>query len=292
MRVSESLIYSRMARSTTTARARLEAATKPLLTGKKATRPSEHPLHAQRVARVEREMTRAQQYTANISRVQIYHQMVETTITNATDILDQMNVTALAMANTQVDDGARQAAAAEVSQLLDSLQSLANAKYDGRYLFSGRMQDKPAYDPAFQFQGDAEGRTLPIGDNLTIKGDVTGPQVFGEAGSTAFEAAENLVAALENNDVEAIQSAMEEIQAAHKQAVEARMRVGFTMSDLQSVLHFHEENLFTQEVQRAQLDDVDIARAASEMAFAENVYQSSIETAKRLTRMLDAQLQL
>ena len=290
MRVSDSNIYNRIATSTSAALSRLDEVSAPLVTGKKITRPSEDPIQAQRQMRVDREIRQSDRYRSNISRVQVYHQFAETSVNNVVDTLSDMS----AMANDSMDAGARMAAAAEVKQMLEGLKAMSNARFNGRYIFAGRKQSAPAYDDQMKFQGDFLGRTVPIGDELSSPGDVTGPNVFGSGndGPTAFEAAQGLIDALENNDGDGIAAALEDLTEAHTRATQALTSIGFVLKDLFNVDNMHVESNLTHQIHKAELEDVDITTAASQLAFAQNVYQVSLQTSARLNQILNSQTQL
>ncbi len=292
MRVSEASIYNRISRQTRTARNRLANASEPLMTGQKINRPSDDPQQANRIAGNQRTQSELELFRGNISRLNLYHQVVETSVTQVVEDLSDLSTLAMSMANDTMDADARKLASEEVSALIDSMKGLANAKFNGRHIFAGRKQDQPPYDAAGTFVGDATGRVVAVGENMEVKGDLTGPTVFGQPGSSAFEAAEELKAALLANDGDAIAAAMTKIDAAHKTATSALVRVGYAMNHLHNVDVHHEETLFTHKIQRASLEEVDISKAASEMAFAEHVYQTAIQTASQLNRILDMETKL
>lgn len=291
MRVTESLIFKRITTDHAKARQRLDQVSRQLMTGQKMERPSDDPLATQRLARNQRELASTERFKNNIGRAETYHQIVDTTIGSVVGVLEEMTVVAIQMANDSQDASARKAAAASVTQLLDQLEALANSKHDGRYLFAGRTQDKPAYVDGV-FQGDPVGRKIPIGDGVEIAGDTPGPGIFGAAGLNAFAAAKDLIAALNADDGDAIAVALDSLNASHETAVGAHTKVGHTLSELSAMELVHDDKKFIYEKQQANLLGVDVAKAASELAFAETVYQSSIDTARQIVRMLNLETQL
>lgn len=292
MRVTEALMYNRIARQTERARAQLDDASRPLMTGQAHASPSEDPTYTQRKTQVERALQRSGQYRNNIGRVTTYHQIVETTISNVTTALEDMSALAVSMASTTADAAGRKAAAANVKAVLESVQAQANAKFDGRYLFAGRLQDKPAYDANFQFQGDAAGRKVPVGDNLTVGADVTGPSVFGggvDGSPSVFAVLQGFITALESDDTKGIQASLDSLNAIHEHAVLARSSVGDVLSQLQAADLYQEDLQYTHEKQHTELTGVDIGKAASEMAFAQQVLQAAIDTSRQITQAIGSQ---
>ncbi len=288
MRISGSMLYDRITGGLNAAQRRLAKASAPLMSGHRVEKPSDDPIRAQRLAKAERAMSRSDRFRANGSRNMLYHQVVETTVQSVVDALSDLSNLANAHANDTMTASERMAAAGAAEGLLDSLKSYGNAKFNGRFLFSGRLQDQPAFDANGVFQGDAVGRKLEISEGVLVKGDVTGPEVFGPSGSTAFEAAQALVDALNANDTNAIQDALGKLNAAHATAVEAMSQTGTTMVDIMRSDSYEEDQHFTAELRRNKLDEVDVAEAASQMSFAETTYQTAIQVASRINRLLDS----
>ncbi|MFT7624287.1 MAG: flagellar hook-associated protein 3 FlgL [Myxococcota bacterium] len=288
MRISESMMYRRISTSLSGAQSKIAEATEPLMTGHRINRPSDDPIRAQRLARADRTMAKAEQFRGNVSRNMVYHQVVETTVTNVTDTLSEMSTLAIAMANDSLSAGDRASAAAQVDSMIEALESYGNAKFNGRFLFSGRIQDQPAYDASMAFVGDTVGRTVQVSEGLEVSADVTGPTVFGDQGSSAFEAAQALSDALKANDTAGIQTALGLINASHEQSTRALTEIGFTMVDMNRADSYQEDKAFTTELHRASLDEVDVAEAASAMSFAEGVYNTAIQVASRINRLVDS----
>jgi flagellin-like hook-associated protein FlgL len=110
--------------------------------------------------------------------------------------------------------------------------------------------------------------------------------------TSAFQAAQDLQAALLANDVTAITAAMESLNASFEQSVKARAKVGHVLADLSSVQSAHADTKTAVDIALAELVGVDIAAAASETAFAESVLQTALDTASQLVRAMKVDGQL
>lgn len=294
MRVTDGQLFQRISTATRKSRVALQDVSEPLMNGQSIARPSEDPLKAHRIERARRAERRATQFDSNISRTQVYHQVVETSAVQVVDILGEMQTLSIMMANGHIDPGTRQAAAVQVDHMMDGLRSIGNAKHDGRYIFAGRTQNNPAYDANNQFVGDPIGRTVQIDDGQSITADVSGLTVFGDPadGPTAFDVAQAFKEALESNDNAAIQQSISALKDAHTRSTLALTHVGFVLQELSSAKSFQEDKHFQAEVRESQLSSADIAKAASDLALAENVYEASLSIARRLTQTLRSDTQL
>ena len=295
MRVTEALLYGRMGRNNTLSRQRLDKTSLPLMTGRAIDRPSEDPLRAARIEQAGRGLRRTDMHQGNIDRVRVYYQSVEATVGTVVEQLSELQAIAVSMVNGGLNPNNLAATAAQVASIADSMLSVANSKYSGKHVFSGRLENTPAYDAAGNYQGDAVGRTVSVTDGYAIQSDLSGLEVFGDPGAgevTAFQAAQNLEAGLLANDNNMILAALDELNAAHTKATGAWSTIGFRMDELQHYEQVAGDQALNYEIQESQLVGTDYAKAASEMQFAETVYQASLATSSKLMDVLKMEARL
>lgn len=289
MRITESIIYKLMAHETLQAQANMEKAGRPLMTGRRFSRPSEDPVFADRTAKLEREFTKTIQLKRNIDRTKGYYSVVDATLQNVGDVLINLQTLAISQANDLLGPNERLAGAAEAKQLADTLAGFANGRFDGKFMFAGRLENVAPYDPALNFVGDAIGRKVQIGETVQIDAHITGVQIFGNAALgdvTAFQAAQNLITALNANDTAGITAALAELNSSHERLTVAQAKVGSRLSELQTTDFLLADVNVARKREYATLANVDVAKAASELAFAENVLQASVDTARQVNRAL------
>jgi len=265
------------------------------MTGQRYTDPSDNPMHAQRVERARRGQRESERFMEAITRLDGYHTMVDSTAASVTDSLVELSTLAVQMSNDSVDGAQRAIAAEHVGQLMDHMHSMANASYNGRYLFSGRLEDTPPYSDTYDYQGDDQVREVPVSHGVSVNADVLGTTIFGDAAAgelTVFDAAAALKTALEANDGDAIANALEGLKLTQQRVVAGRSRAGMVLGDLQKLQTHHEDLQFAYRVEENDLVSTDIAQAASELAFAEQVYQASLSTSSRITELLSRELRL
>ena len=295
MRVTEALIYGRMGRNNTIARARLEKSSQPLMTGHAIERPSEDPLLANRIEQSKRGKRRASMFQNNIERTRVYYQHIETAVGGVVEDLSELQSIAISMVNGAMNADNKAMVAVQVESILESMRALSNTKFDGRYVFSGRLENTPPYDATDTYQGDPIGRTVPIADGYAIQADLSGLEVFGDPGTgdpTAFQAASNLQAALLANDNTQVLAALAELKTAHQNATLAWSGVGFRLDELQRFDGVANDQEMEYQAQESKLIGADYAKAASDMQFAETVYQASLATSSKLMDILKLEARL
>ena len=295
MRVTEALVYNRMGRNNTLSRQRLDKTSLQLMTGRSIERPSDDPLLASRIEQANRGMRRTDRFRENIAQTDTHYRNVESTVATVVDQLSELSELAISMVSGAMNADNKSYAAEQVTNILQSMRALGNMKYDGKYIFSGRLETTPAYDDLGNYQGDAIGRTTEVTDGYSIQADMSGLEVFGDPGAgatTAFQAAENLRTGLLANDNTQILAALEELQAAHKTATGAWSVIGYRLSELQQYDGINDDQKINYAEQEADLVGADYAKAASEMQFAETVYQASLATSSRLMEILKMEARL
>lgn len=294
MRITESLIYSRMRRDTLATQARYDDATRPLMTGQKATRPSEDPAHAQEMARLDRAMARQESYRGVIDTLDRKYQTIETSLSATVDLLSQLQTRAIQMANGTYNEEDRVAAGVEVADALATLTTLANTQVDGRYVFSGRAEHLPPFDDAGNFVGDAVGRDIPVADGVTLDGDFPGSLVYGDlaSGSSAFKAIQDFKTALESNDVDGLKTLVGTFKEVHGQATRSWSRIGYRRDELSRLSDVHLDQLTLNQILSEETSAVDYAEAASRMRFTEDAYNASVSTSQRVADLMHKMLNL
>jgi len=265
------------------------------MTGHAIERPSEDPLLANRIEQSKRGKRRASMFQNNIERTRVYYQHIETAVGGVVEDLSELQSIAISMVNGAMNADNKAMVAVQVESILESMRALSNTKFDGRYVFSGRLENTPPYDATDTYQGDPIGRTVPIADGYAIQADLSGLEVFGDPGTgdpTAFQAASNLQAALLANDNTQVLAALAELKTAHQNATLAWSGEGFRLDELQRFDGVANDQEMEYQAQESKLIGADYAKAASDMQFAETVYQASLATSSKLMDILKLEARL
>ncbi|RZI44202.1 flagellar hook-associated protein 3 [Herbaspirillum sp. HC18] len=176
MRIANSQYESTITRSLQTDQSKLSSLTTQMSTGLRVQVPSDDPIAAVRISRLNREEAAIAQYRDNIGSLKVRLQQNET---HLSDMLNDMNqardllVWALDGGNTGAD---LNAIAGPLQTLRDSLFYSANSKdQEGRYLFSGTKVNQPAitYNSGaalgsrYTFTGNNMQQQVVVGNSIT-----------------------------------------------------------------------------------------------------------------------------
>ena len=185
MRISNAQITAMMHGSMNTSSEKLGKLMQQMATGERMLLPSDDPISAVRVLRIEREEATLTQYRTNIANVAGNLSKQEAYLKAASDSMLNVRDLLLWAANGSNTSEDLAAIANELGNLEKTILSFANVRdEEGRYLFSGTLSDRPAitFDAAtqsYQLTGNDQYRQAAVANGVLVEENVTAAQVFG-----------------------------------------------------------------------------------------------------------------
>ena len=185
MRISNAQITAMMHGSMNTSSEKLGKLMQQMATGERMLLPSDDPISAVRVLRIEREEATLTQYRTNIANVAGNLSKQEANLKAASDSMLNVRDLLLWGANGSNTSEDLAAIANELGNLEKTILSFANVRdEEGRYLFSGTLSDRPAitFDAAtqsYQLTGNDQYRQAAVANGVLVEENVTAAQVFG-----------------------------------------------------------------------------------------------------------------
>ncbi|MFO0729301.1 MAG: hypothetical protein U1E65_36310 [Myxococcota bacterium] len=214
----------------------------------------------------------------------------ESSLTQVSDALSRARELTLQMSNGTLTDRQRSAAAVEIRDLRESILSALNAEgTTGEHLFGGTAD--AAFDPSGAYLGDTTTRAVSVGP-ATVPGSslsvsVTGDSVATSAGGDPlFQTLDDLAAALDANDPVAVRSALDPLGRLIDRANEVRSGVGVRISALDDAEAARSSLQTALDNRSASLVGADMVDAASELARAQQVLETSRSVAQQVISSL------
>jgi flagellar hook-associated protein 3 FlgL len=291
MKISTPLFFDRSTQMLSDVQGQLAKTQEQLSTGKQIVRPSDAPDKASTVTRLDTTIARQLGYQDTLKSVNVRLTAEETSLKNASDVLDRIKELAMQGANGSLNAQDRQSVALEMRTLREQLLSLANSQdANGNYLFSGSKATQPAFSKDANgnviYQGDQARMKVNVGDNRMMNLNMPGSDVFvrvnrtDDKGQTSgvdfFQVLADAATAVESGDTTAMQRGVSEIDAIHSGVSEGIGQVGadLTVVDMQnSVL---DQMVLQYKTTRSDLEDVDYTEPISRL----NKYQLSLEASQ------------
>ena len=138
---------------------------------KEINRPSDDPIGMNRVLNLRESRASVEQYTRNMDGCESWLTITESKLSAAGELLADARVVAIAQSTATETAEGRSSEAGTVQQLIDEMLTLANSKYDGRYLFSGAKTEEAPFSSSEISAGEV-GAAIANGGN-TFDGEVT-----------------------------------------------------------------------------------------------------------------------
>ncbi|WP_138437547.1 flagellar hook-associated protein FlgL [Marinobacter shengliensis] len=152
-------------------------------TGKKVNRPSDDPVAAARILKLNQEVKRIETYERNANLADNRIKQEESTLSSAVDIIQRVRELTVQAGSGSLSANDRQSISAELKERLGQLANIANTRdASGEYIFSGFQGSTPAFAKddfgAWKYQGDEGQRVLEIDDGVTVPISDHGKGIF------------------------------------------------------------------------------------------------------------------
>lgn len=291
MRVSTSQTYQRSMTLMSRLAAKADVAQTQIATGKRVVAPSDDPGGYRQLAGLKRAEAGDQAYAANVKTAQSVLEQSADTMTQIEIQLQRAQELFTNAGNGTLSDTDRDAIGKELDSIRDTLFALANSKDSrGQPLFGGATGDLPyakAADGTIGYASSGEPAPIPIGDQTSMQGSVTGEQAFAAGDADMFAVLAAFSAALTSGG---------DIQAASKTAIAgtsdalgsiglARTSVGARGTRLELVADQLGDAAFAREDARSAIEDTDLATTVTEFQKTLTVLQATQASFTKLTSM-------
>lgn len=290
MRISNAQITAMMHGSLNTSSEKLGKLMQQMATGERMLLPSDDPISAVRVLRIQREEATLTQYRTNIANVSGNLSKQEANLKSASDTMLNVRDMLLWAANGSNTSDDLAAIANELQSLEKTILSFANVRdEEGRYLFSGTLSDRPAitFDAAtetYTLTGNDQYRQAAVANGVLVDENVTAAQVFG-AGVGMLNDLNALVRMLADPALDATDPAVQasvtatlnSLDATHGDLLGAVTELGGRQNTLTLLSSSNEDVSLVNKKIEGELSQLDYATASIDL----NNYQLSLQATQK-----------
>lgn len=290
MRISNAQITAMMHGSMNTSSEKLGKLMQQMATGERMLLPSDDPISAVRVLRIEREEATLTQYRTNIANVAGNLSKQEANLKAASDSMLNVRDLLLWAANGSNTSEDLAAIANELGNLEKTILSFANVRdEEGRYLFSGTLSDRPAitFDAAtqsYQLTGNDQYRQAAVANGVLVEENVTAAQVFG-GGVGMLNDLNALVKMLADPALDAsdpavrasVTATLNSLDKTHGDLLGAVSELGGRQNTLTLLLSSNEDVSLVNKKIEGELSQLDYATASIDL----NNYQLSLQATQK-----------
>ncbi|MBA1276333.1 MULTISPECIES: flagellar hook-associated protein FlgL [Pseudomonadaceae] len=285
MRISNAQITAMMHGSMNTSSEKLGKLMQQMATGERMLMPSDDPISAVRVLRIQREEATLTQYRTNIANVSGNLSKQEANLKAASDTMLNVRDMLLWAANGSNTSEDLVAIANELESLEKTILSFANVRdEEGRYLFSGTLSDRAAitFDEAtetYSLTGNDQYRQAAVANGVLVEENVTAAQVFG-ADADMLNQLHALVKSLADPTVDSsaqISETLASLDATHSQLLGAVTELGGRQNTLTLLSSSNEDVSLVNQKIEGELSQLDYAAASIDL----NNYQLSLQATQK-----------
>ena len=182
MRISTSLLFQRGVDQMNDAQSMLSDTQSRISSGKRMLAPSDDPIAASRVVETTQALALNASQQANVGQARDSLSLVDSTLSGAGDLLQQIRTLLVQAGNTSLTDSDRASIAVNINSSIDELVGLANTRDGtGGYLFSGYQQTVQPFTrttSGAQYNGDQGYRSLSVAPTRTLAVSENGTDIF------------------------------------------------------------------------------------------------------------------
>lgn len=248
--------------------------------------PSDDPVKAGVILRMNTSVREAEQYIRNTDAAVSWLDASDIVFEDVISVIHRAKELANRGANTHLDDTSKKALADEIYQLHDSLQQLANSTHGGRYLFAGQKTQTQPFSPTgtieegkipeMEFNGDEGALEFEIGVNVKMAVNMKGKEIF----ENLFQVLGGIHEAL--TDGESTDSSLGELDA----SLDLVLRHVSELGGKQNRVELAQERLKDLSLNlkkiRSEAEDLDYSEAIMNLKMEEFAYRTALSVGARI----------
>lgn len=281
--------------------ARLDRLQEKIASGMNINRPSDDPAAARYLYDINDKLKAGEQYLGNITKATTWENLTDTALAGMEDTMLLAKKLANTMTSGSTDASERQNVITQLQTLKQQMIDMGNTQIGNQYLFGGAQNSTPPFTnvvsppalPTDYYTGDETVMQVETGNNSThpmnipgnrlLTADTAASQPYGT--TNILKAFDDLVAAVNANNVTNIQSAAQALDDGAAQITNARSDVASRMIRLESSAEIIEKNNNTLENFLGNLQNADYTKLAVELNQQKTAYEASLATSAKLSQL-------
>lgn len=293
MRVSSSTINSLATNSMSNSYKTYMDIMNKIASNKNFTKISENVTDATKVLKLNDQLAQMNQYQNNIQAATNEMDLAYDALGAVVDELSAINALVVEASNASTGPDSAKAIATEIEQRVATIMDKMNTKYLDNYIFAGTYTQEPAYildGGTVKYQGSSEKageRKLTISQDTTFTYNFTGEEIFGKQDPTDvddngiqndfFSQMKDLINTLREDtlDYERVREKLTDLKTATNNVTQVQGSVSAHVAKLDTTKSINEDTILKLTEDKVDLEEVDITKAATDLANAQTALQAS-----------------
>lgn len=283
MRITDNIRIRSQLGSVQNATRKLYQTQAEVASGKKVTKPSDAPSAAREIMLATKEINLIQKYQDSIKIAEQRLALEEAALNGIEELLIKAKEIAVGESSSNRTATTRSQMKAFVDQLIKEAIAIGHTRHGSAYIFGGTRTNAAPFDSNNQYVGAHEKWKVEVKKGITIEPNHTGQEILLDSG--VLEALQNLSDALGNNDVAAIQAAMNQIDRAMVNIHNLHADIGVKMQRIETMAQEHEDTILALTERRSSLEDADLVESINRLLARENALQAAMLAISRATNL-------
>ena len=263
---------------------KLQGIQNKLSTGKEVGRPSDNPSDAVAALTFRSDIRRFEQYSRNAQDGLDWLGTADSTLTGMLDQIRRARELGLQGVNGSQSADERQALAAEVGTIKDSLIGMANTQYQGRPIFSGTAKDPSgqAYDAAGTYLGNSGDVQRNVAPNVKIAVNIPGSQVFGSDATGLFATLTQLQQNLQSGNLTGVGQNLDDLATATSTVQNTLSVVGARYNRVDNMKTLADGSVDQLKSSLSDVEDIDLPKTITDLQLQQVSYQTALAAAAKV----------
>lgn len=289
MRISDRQRYALANSRVDSAKSDNTAMLEQLSTQKRINRVSDDPIGMGQALKRKTQINNYDQFIKNIEFSKGFLERTEASLQGITENLMRAKELSVSLANATYGPSSREAAALEIREMIEGVVSLANSTYGNRYLFGGFRTQTPPVSREGGFMGDDGAIFLQIDDGTFRQVNLQARNLFEPSADERekghfgmIHTLQILTDALNSNDLQGIQKAMEELDFQLDKTTSYQATLGAIYNAIDETSKKLELNRELTQSDLSRIEDADTYKVTSDFKKTESVLQSTLMASNKL----------
>ncbi|MFH1567314.1 MAG: flagellar hook-associated protein FlgL [Gemmatimonadota bacterium] len=285
MRVTTHTAVANLVQNLNRSYGRIAQYQRELSSGSRLNTLSDDPAAVQRSLALRSELRNIEQFQKNIDDGSGWLELSEATLNELETLFVEARGLGVQGASDTYDAQQRRALADQIDQYLEHALSLSEARYRGRYIFSGTQTSDPPYVAArdqdgkilsIAPRGDSSGSIeREIADGIVVQVNIPGRELF-EGPLNAYDVLKDMRDALQDNDVGAVRDSLTQLADMREKISEVRGVVGARVNRMELTRNVLDRVSAEMAGILSEDEDVDITSTIVGLRQEEDVFQAAL----------------
>lgn len=262
---------------------RLNETQQRLSSGKQINRPSDSPGGTVSSMELRSSLAQQQQYKRNADDGIAWLNVADSALQGVDEKVTRARGLVLQGMSAGNGQESRNALAAEIRELSESIRSEANTSYLNRPVFGGTGASTEAFPQAGGFTGDSAQVLRTVGTNTKVAVNVDGRAVFGDGNDSIFNVLSEIATKLEN-DPDALKVELDRLDARAATIRNGLSTVGARTNQLERMRQAADDMALNVTQSLSDVEDIDLPQTITELQLQQTAYQAALAAGARVVQ--------